>query len=428
MPSNQNYLNLLKELLQRNFNLEELEQLIFDLNIEPHSRGEAETQTGKVRELIAFLVRTNRLSELEEFLAEKRPNINWPHLQFSPYLKPDERPEPTAPPANLTTLLALYSLTAEILVKLLDFASTDTHNTTLALERAHNLIHTLHVVPALDPTLDPTLDRALFRTFQESFELALDYGDVVHFDTQLASELAHSLARGLAIDLGHARTYLYIHPGLANAESQTTIHLDSPTLDLSSGLTTTHLLQHTAPYLHALEQIQQTLDHALNQPHTPIRLTALTTGSVDVSLLDAAKVIEVTRDSIEPWRREHAQALAKLTQLEKEVLIEKGRADILIARATSQKERAEANRIQAEADKLQAEAEKTRNEVYHARIQLALDILKQVAPNLPEIEKLQYVMQLLQPLQTITESPLHLLTASLSTTPPNPNQPGEGGS
>ena len=147
-----------------------------------------------------------------------------PSEQTSPTTQETNQPSttnPTIPPHDLTELLTLYSLTAKILVKLLDFALTDTSYPALALDRARDLTHTLNVVPALDPALNPGLDHALFRTFDQASELALDYGDAVHLDVHLASELAHNLARELAGDLDRARTYYYKHAGLVINDNQT---------------------------------------------------------------------------------------------------------------------------------------------------------------------------------------------------------------
>jgi hypothetical protein len=107
--------------------------------------------------------------------------------------------------------------------------------------------------------------------------------------------------------------------------------------------------------------------------------------------------------------------MARLSETEKQAEIEIRRAEVLESRARASKERQEAERLaadaarqRAEAEKVRLENEKLRLEIQRARIQLALDILDQLKPDLPESEKISYVVKLLPSLQVLTESPLQI--------------------
>jgi hypothetical protein len=107
--------------------------------------------------------------------------------------------------------------------------------------------------------------------------------------------------------------------------------------------------------------------------------------------------------------------MAHLTEQEKKVEIGARKADILEKRARAAKDKAEAQKISTEAEKQRAETEalkleneKTRLELQHAKIQLALDVLAQVAPNLPETERIAYIVKLLPPLDIIVSTELEI--------------------
>jgi hypothetical protein len=71
----------LRQLIDKNFSLEELRTLCFDLGVDYDSLS-AEGKTGKVRELISYIVRRDRLPELIEHLANSRPAVPWSELSL----------------------------------------------------------------------------------------------------------------------------------------------------------------------------------------------------------------------------------------------------------------------------------------------------------------------------------------------------------
>lgn len=67
----------LRQLIERHFNTEELRTLCFDLEIDYESLG-GEGKQGKIRELINYAKRADRLDELHQYLKSERADVSWP--------------------------------------------------------------------------------------------------------------------------------------------------------------------------------------------------------------------------------------------------------------------------------------------------------------------------------------------------------------
>jgi formylglycine-generating enzyme required for sulfatase activity len=67
----------LRDLLAQHFNLEELEQLCFDLNIE-YEDVPGSTRKAKAQALVEYCLRHNRLPDLSAYCRQLRPDVNWP--------------------------------------------------------------------------------------------------------------------------------------------------------------------------------------------------------------------------------------------------------------------------------------------------------------------------------------------------------------
>lgn len=67
--------------------------------------------------------------------------------------------------------------------------------------------------------------------------------------------------------------------------------------------------------------------------------------------------------------------------------------------------------------------EERKFKLHGAKIQLALDVLDRIKPDLPETEKIGYVINLLEPLEVLSSSPLEL-TDVTPTTSPDETEPG----
>lgn len=181
-------------------------------------------------------------------------------------------------------------------------------------------------------------------------------------------------------------------------------------------LTPSHLETNINPYLSAIADIQRIVDEIRGQEPREVSVIAIRQRSpVSVSLNGASDAVQLIKETVVPWRRKHAETMARLAEAEKRAEIEVKTAEIFERRARAKKDREEAERIAAEAAQLKADAErlriqnrKLRLELHRARIQLALDLLTQLAPNLSEQQRISYVIQLLEPLKVLTESSLEL--------------------
>lgn len=184
------------------------------------------------------------------------------------------------------------------------------------------------------------------------------------------------------------------------------------TLFTPEPFTPRYLSDVVAPVLNAILSLQTVIDEIRERPYQQVVITEISQKSpISVSLSGAGEAIQVVKDLVVPWRRKHAAAIALLLEREKQAEIEAKQADILERRALATKARAEAEKLKAEADKQRAEAnrielenEKLRLEIHRARIQLALDVLERISPQLSETDKISYLVKLLQPLGVLINS------------------------
>ncbi len=128
------------------------------------------------------------------------------------------------------------------------------------------------------------------------------------------------------------------------------------------------------------------------------------------------QAIQIIKDIVVPWRRKHAEKMASLAEKERRVEIESKKTEILEKKARAAKDHAEAGKIASEASKQREEAErlrlgneKLRLELHHEKIQLALEIVTKVSPNLAEAEKIAYIAKLLAPLDTLVSSEIEVV-------------------
>lgn len=181
-------------------------------------------------------------------------------------------------------------------------------------------------------------------------------------------------------------------------------------------LTPHYLAEAINPVLCAIAEIQRTIDATQGKSHRAVFIKLIMQQSpISVSLDGASQAVQVVADTVVSWRRQHAKEMARLSVLEKEVQIESRKAEILEKRARAARERAEGEKLAAEATKQREEAERMRLEneqlgleLHRAKIQLALDVLAQVAPGTSETEVIAYVVKLLPPIETLVSSELEI--------------------
>ena len=174
-------------------------------------------------------------------------------------------------------------------------------------------------------------------------------------------------------------------------------------------LTPIHLERQIVPFLKSIGDIQSLIDELNNRESRSIKIRAITQSSpISVSLEGASEAIGLLREVISPWRREHAKKLAQLKEKELQIALELKKAEVLEKRAKSAKERMEVQKLREEAERLQLENERLRIEIQREKVQLAIDILAQLAPDLSETERVEYLVRLLPVLDRVVSSELEV--------------------
>jgi hypothetical protein len=202
--------------------------------------------------------------------------------------------------------------------------------------------------------------------------------------------------------------------GLLRAFEQAQRRTGIVTISLHSGetLSLLHLIDDIVPYLQAIADLQRIIDEIKAQPHEQVVVHSITQGSALVSLEGAKDAIELILSVVVPWRYKHAREMAGLTEIEKRIQVEKAKAEVLASRRQlaqgTDREQAELElaKQRAEVAKIAIETEKLRLELHREKIQLALDVLDRINPDLTETEKIDYVVKLLKPLEVIALSEL----------------------
>lgn len=182
-------------------------------------------------------------------------------------------------------------------------------------------------------------------------------------------------------------------------------------------LTPQYLMDVISPYLEAISDVQNVLNDVkgFREPKYVVVKYLSQLSPIDVSLEGASEAIQSIKEDIIPWRKENAKKLADLKGKEAQAEIRKKEAEAAEIRAGAIKSRAEARKLEAEAMKTRAEAqklnienEKLRFDFERSRLQLALDIVSKVKPQISDPERYAYAVRLLPALNTLTTSDLQI--------------------
>ncbi|MEP7285706.1 MAG: hypothetical protein ABI947_08060 [Chloroflexota bacterium] len=179
-------------------------------------------------------------------------------------------------------------------------------------------------------------------------------------------------------------------------------------------LTPTTLVSHVAPYLQALIDLQQVIAQlqGIESPQAKIRLISQNSPvGIDVEGIESA--YKFAEERIVPWRRKHAEKLAGLEISALELDIEQKRAVVADTRVKTQDAHIEAKSSEAQRnldlEKSRLEIVKLNLEIDKARVELITDLFDKYGPkDLPEQDRLAYVIRLIGPLKILAESPLEL--------------------
>jgi putative methionine-R-sulfoxide reductase with GAF domain len=231
------------------------------------------------------------------------------------------------------------------------------------------------------------------------------YAAIALENARLREELADRSDAGALGMLGAEAVQIWLKP---NPEPQP-----------SQALTPQYLTGVVCPYLGALDELQRVLEGLEGKPYRQMRILAIGHGiPVPITLDGVADAVRILKDMVMPWRQAHATLLAQVVEKEGEAAIETAWVEVLEARARAseagddrEQALAQAEQQRSEAARKEAEGWPLRTDAQWAILQLASDLLAQVAPDLSEGEWLIRLVRLLPALETIVSSPLALSTA-----------------
>ena len=184
--------------------------------------------------------------------------------------------------------------------------------------------------------------------------------------------------------------------------------LRSPLLE-KQPLTTEYISEEITPYISAVYELQWILDEMQNREPKERNIRAITHNSpISFSLDGAADALRLVLSLFSKWRREHERKMARLREQEKQLEIERSKAEINEMRANAKNNRFMAKKLISELEKEQEEIrqlrlqnEKMRMELAEERIRLVDQVIDQVAPNLPRDLRLTYMAKLVPHIDTI---------------------------
>ncbi len=186
--------------------------------------------------------------------------------------------------------------------------------------------------------------------------------------------------------------------------------------DSNLDLTPELLSNDVAPCISALRDIQFISEEISGYGHDRVVIRLIRQRPpMDLNLEGVGDAIDSLKEDIIPWRRRNAQKLAELKTQEAEAEIEKKKAEASQLRAASSKDSAEAEKISVEADsaredveRRKLENERLRFELESSKLQLALEIVSKMRPELSDHEKLVYAFKMLPSINTLAASELEL--------------------
>lgn len=177
-------------------------------------------------------------------------------------------------------------------------------------------------------------------------------------------------------------------------------------------MTTGYLVREVVPFIQCIIALQIIIDTVRGKSTKPIKIRRIEQNSpINIDLQGGADALALIRETLTPWRTEHAKIMMKLSELEQRASIEIKRAQVLEAKSNAAKTNAEAKKSAAEAleayaraEKLQLENQKYKIGLQRDKVDLALSILNRLAPALKEAEKIAFVLKLLPQIEVVAGS------------------------
>ncbi len=251
-------------------------------------------------------------------------------------------------------------------------------------------------------------------------------------EARLVPGKSYPLRSGDQIRLGQFKLYVYFHSGSASEEEILfLVEMGSQSVQRQI-LTPYHLATTVTPYLQALVDLQYIIEEIKMQGHRQIGINTISAvklnAPIGVSLDGARDAIQMVRDFVIPWRREHAAQIASQAQSEKAVGSPPAKDE---TPKTDEASKSEAERPAVESahpptvkDKPPSEVETKaalvtgtirpvdqntpERRLEQAQINLALKIVLRLNPGLPDEDRVAYATRLLFPLKILTTSTLEL--------------------
>jgi tetratricopeptide (TPR) repeat protein len=203
---------------------------------------------------------------------------------------------------------------------------------------------------------------------------------------------------------GQRLLFSVLRSSMQNQADVRTISIKDPH---ERALTPGHLTTSLGPFLSSIDKVQQVINVLHGREPGEIQVLVMSGYSpLSVSVQGGAEAIEAVKGVVIPWQREHAKTMTRLQEQEKQIGIELRKAEILEKLGQAAIDRIEARKQLENVANMKLEHEKTRLELQRAKIQLTLDFMDHLAPNLPETEKITYLIQLLPSLDFLIASEL----------------------
>lgn len=164
-------------------------------------------------------------------------------------------------------------------------------------------------------------------------------------------------------------------------------------------LTPEYLVNIIAPYLSAVIELQHLIDTIKKRELSLVSIKEIKRNSpISVSLDGAGEAIQLIKDTVVPWRRKHAETMARLLEQEKSVEIEAKKAEVIDKKIVAREQ----------ANKLKLENEKLRLELQQAKMQLAVEMLNSLSHNMTQAEREAIIQKLLPILDTVSLGKLEM--------------------
>jgi hypothetical protein len=215
-------------------------------------------------------------------------------------------------------------------------------------------------------------------------------------ELKLTAQQAYTLQSGDILRLGQVNTSIYFRLAQAANPGETTLTLQSDIVDSANPLRLTSKTLDTIlfPYLKAIEGFQKVCDEVMVQPVSDIVIVSITKDAdkpqIVVKVTGLYQAFRLLRINIVRWREMHIESITKLNEMPQVIYndwtIEPKPAD---SNTTSQPD--------------------TDTKLRESAVELAHEILADLAPHRSKEDNKIYVPKLIPHLQRLVLSPLRLV-------------------